>query len=252
MSDRLPEIALTDDEIDQVLRGCQDRAVLVGGQALAFWAQHYAVTPVGVLAANVTSDVDFLGSSQVARGLARALKPQGWRFWRPTMDDATSQTAKLSKRVEGQGIKQVDFLGSVLGLETEHVKRNAVSVRLADGTHLRVLHPLDVLESRLKNIAVLPSKRDNEGIAQARLAIDITRVYLEHLARDGNTRALLNAIERIGEIALDSSLMSVFHTYNLDPLAAVPVDRVPSKKFRERRWPQLLTLVTEKRQAYGQ
>lgn len=252
MSRPLPEIALTEDEIDQILHGCQDRAVLVGGQALAFWAQHYAITPVGVLSANVTSDVDFLGTAQVARELAQALKRQGWRFWLATMDDATAQTAKLSKRIEGQGIKQVDFLGSIIGLETERLKRHAVGLHLADGTHLRVLHPLDVLESRLKNIAALPSKRDSQGIAQANLAIDITRAYLEQLGRESRTRALLRAIERIARIALDQGLAPVFHDFSLNPLAAVPVETVPSEKFQERRWPQLLTLVAEQRKSYAQ
>ncbi len=252
MNSPLPEIALTEDEIDQILQGCRGRAVLVGGQALAFWAQHYAVTPVGVLSANVTSDVDFLGSAEVARELAQALKRQGWRFWRATMDDATVQTAKLSKRIEGQGIKQVDFLASVIGLETERIKRHAVGVTLADGTHLRVLHPLDVLESRLKNIAALPSKRDSQGIAQANLAVDITRVYLEHLGREGRTRVLLNAIERVASMALDKGLASVFHDFSLNPLSAVPVDMVSSEEFQERRWPQILSLVAEQRKTYAQ
>lgn len=247
MSEPLPEIALTEDEIDQILRGCQGRAVLVGGQALAFWAQHYAVTPLGVLSSNVTSDVDFLGSAQAARQVAETLKPLGWRFWRPAMDDATPQTAKLSKRIEGKGIKQIDFLGSIIGLETKRIKQRAVGLHLADGTELRVLHPLDVLESRLKNMVALPSKRDSQGIAQAHLAIDIARAYLEQLGRERRTRALLNAIERVGHIALDKSLAPILHEFNLDPLAAVPVDRVQSAEFHKRRWPQLLALVAEQR-----
>lgn len=252
MSEPLPEIALTEEEIDQILRGCQGRALLVGGQALAFWAQHYAVTPLGVLSANVTSDVDFLGSAHAARELAEALKPLGWRFWRPTMDDATPQTAKLSKRLEGKGIKQIDFLGSILGLDTERVKQHAVGVHLADGTEVRVLHPLDVLESRLRNIAALPSKRGSQGIAQANLAIEITRAYLRQLGRDSRTRALLNAIERVGRIALDKSFSAIFHDFNLDPLSAVPLAEVTSNEFRERRWPQLLSQVAEQRKGYAQ
>lgn len=41
MTEPLPEIALTEEEIDQILHSCNGRALLVGGQALAFWAQHY-------------------------------------------------------------------------------------------------------------------------------------------------------------------------------------------------------------------
>lgn len=193
----LPELALTEKEVDEILRSCDGRALLVGGQALAFWAQYYGIVPIDVLGENVTSDADFIGTAAVARGMAAALKSKGWRYWQPTMDSATPQTAKLSKRIEGKGIKQIDFLDSIIGLERERVMRRAVTLHLRDGTRLQLLHPLDVLESRLKNLAVLPSKRNRQGIAQARLAIDITRAFLEELVSEGKMRLLLTAIERI-------------------------------------------------------
>jgi hypothetical protein len=251
MTEPLPEIALTEEEIDLILRGCSGRAVLVGGQALAFWAQHYQIKPLGVLSANVTTDVDFLGSAQVARELSQLLKPQGWRYWKPSLDDATPQTVKLSKRIAGHGIKQIDFLGSIVGLKTEGIKQRAIVLNLADGTHLRVLHPLDVLESRLKNLAQLPSKRGPQGIAQAQLAIDIVKSFLDQLLSE-NSRKLLDAIERVVRMAQEKSAEAVFDDYGLDPLTAIPADRVSSEEFRTRRWPQILTLVTEQRGAYTQ
>jgi hypothetical protein len=252
MTEPLPEIALTEEEIDQILRSCDGRALLVGGQALAFWAQHYQVKPLGVLSVNVTSDADFVGTAQVARDLWQSLKPMGWRYWQPSLNDATSQTAKLSKRVEGRGIKQIDFLGSIVGLKTEGIQRRAVVLSLADSTHIRVLHPLDVLESRLKNLARLPSKRDPQGIAQAHLAIDVARCLLEQLLREEPARRLLDAIERVTRMAQEKSLEGAFHDYGLDLLNAVPADRVPSQEFRTRRWPQILTLITEQRRGYAQ
>jgi hypothetical protein len=252
MTEALPEIALTEDEIDQILRGCDGRALLVGGQALAFWAQHYQITPLGVLSVNVTSDADFVGTAQVARDLSQTLKPLGWRYWQPSVDDATPQTAKLSKHIEGQGIKQIDFLGSIVGLKTEGIQQRAVVLNLADGTRIRVLHPLDVLESRLKNLAQLPSKRNPEGIAQAHLAIDVGRSFLEQLLSAEPARQLLDAIERVVRMAQEKSLEAVFHNYRLDLLRAIPADQVPSKEFRQRRWPQILTLITEHRRTYAQ
>jgi hypothetical protein len=249
---RLPEIALTREEVHDILRSCNGRALLVGGQALALWAQRFRIAPVGVLGANVTSDVDFLGSTQVARELAEVLKPKGWRYWQATLDDGTAQIARLSKRIEDEGIKQIDFLGSLVGLDSARVRRRAVTVHLTDGTELKVLHPLDVLESRLKNLAALPSKRDRQGIAQAQLAIDIVRRFLEDLLRDHRTRLLLNAIERLARIAQDKSLDRVFHEFELNPLDAVPADHVPSGDFRTRRWPQIVEVVGAQRRAYAQ
>jgi hypothetical protein len=251
MTEVLPEIALTEEEIDHILRSCDGRALLVGGQALAFWAQHYQVKPLGVLAVNVTSDADFVGTAQVARDLSQALKSEGWRYWQPSVEDATAQTAKLSKRVEGYGIKQIDFLGSIVGLKTEGIRQRGVVLNLSDGTRVRVLHPLDVLESRLKNLAQLPSKRNSQGIAQAHLAVDIVKCFLEQLLREEPLRRLLDAIERLARITQDKGLERVFHDYGLDPLSAVPADRVASEEFRTRRWPQLLTLIAEQRGTYA-
>ena len=246
----LPELALTEEEVSEILRTCDGEALLVGGQALAFWAQHYQITPLGVLAQHVTSDADFLGSAATARELAEALRPHGWRYWPVSMDDATAQTAKLSKRIEGEGIKQIDFLGSIIGLATDRIKQRAVVLHLADGTRLQVLHPLDVLESRLKNLAVLPSKRDRQGVAQAQLAIDIVRSYLEQLIAAGDLRQLLSAIERVARIALDKTLDAVFHEFRLDLLSAVPADRVPSEEFQTRRWPQIREFVAKQRETH--
>lgn len=101
----LPELALTEEEVDEILRSCDGRALLIGGQTLVFWAYHYGIAPPGALGANVTSDADFLGPAHVAREMAEALKPQGWRYWQPTMDDATPQTARCPDNNIGDGRK---------------------------------------------------------------------------------------------------------------------------------------------------
>lgn len=251
MTTSLSEVALTEEEIDQILRSCNGRALLVGGQALAFWAQHYQVKPLGVLAANVTSDADFVGTAQVARELWQTLRALGWKYWQPSPDDATSQTAKLTKTVDGQGIKQVDFLGSVIGLNTESIRRRAVALNLADGTLLWVLHPLDVLESRLQNLVRLSSKRTSQGVAQTHLALEVVRCYLQEALHENSPRRLLDAIERVAHIARQPGLAAVLHDYSLDLLSVVPVDRVPVEEFRTRRWPQLKAAVDEQRRIYA-
>ncbi len=249
-STQLPEIALTEEEIESVYRGCNGRALLVGGQALAFWAQYYQITPLGVLSPNITRDADFVGTAQDASQVAEAMKPLGWTLWKPTMDDATPQAAKLSKTIAGQGIKQVDFLSGIVGLNTESIRKRAVRFIRADGAHLWVLHPLDVLASRLKNLAHLPSKRDPQGIAQAALGIDVARAFLEQQTREASPRKLLDAIERIAKIAQDKDLDAVFYEYGFDLLAVVPVDRVTSEEFRTKRWPQVVAAAADQRTKY--
>jgi hypothetical protein len=248
--DLVPEIALTTEEIDEILAQCGPSALLVGGQALALWAVLYEVKLPEVLAASITSDADFIGSAAVAAKLGRALKL--WQFWKPTPDDATVQTAKLTRTVSG-GIKQIDFLGSIAGLKTDAVKRRAVTLSLTSGSELRVLHPLDVLESRLQNLLLIPGKRNANGIAQAHLAIGIIKGFLARLLDEkASLRLVFDAIERITQIATNKRLTGVLFDYNLDVLTAIPIERIEHATFLSKRWPKILDSVKDQKRKYLQ
>ena len=161
MVEKPQELPLTPEEIDQIQRIVGPAALLVGGQALAFWANYYRVQPVGVLSGSISADIDFIGSAAVARRLVSALH---WTLWLPTPEDGSAQTAKLSQAV-ADGIKQIDFLTGITGLTTAAVEKRAVRVQLGPDASLRILHPLDVLECRLQNLRELPHKRTAQGIA---------------------------------------------------------------------------------------
>jgi hypothetical protein len=245
---QIPEVALTPEEVQEILAHCGSDALLVGGQALALWAAVYEVTPPPVLAAAISSDADFIGSVQLARKLGHALK--SWEFWQPAPDDATPQTAKLTRTME-EGIKQIDFLDGIAGLDTDAVQRRAATITLASGTELRVLHPLDVLESRLQNLRLIAGKRNAAGIAQAHLAVAIGRSFLLRLIEDEvSIRVIFDAVERIGQIATNKALTEVMLDYNVDLLSAVPAERIEQSAFRTKRWPQITQTVAERKRKY--
>jgi hypothetical protein len=239
------EVALTPDEVQEILAHCGPHALLVGGQALALWAAVYDVSPPKLLAMAISSDADFIGTADVARKLGRALKQ--WDLWQATLDDATVQTAKLTRTVEG-GIKQIDFLGAIAGLSTEAVQRRAVTITLSSGVDLRVLHPLDVLESRLQNLLLIPDKRNARGVAQAHLAVKIANGFISRLVTEGaSIRVIFDAIERIGQIATNKSITAVMLDYDIDVLSAVPVEQIDHADFRMKRWPQITDAVQEQK-----
>lgn len=68
------ETPLTPEDVRKILRVCAEEGVLVGGQALAFWADHLEVKPPVDLPV-VTVDADFIGDARLARKLGSAL---GW------------------------------------------------------------------------------------------------------------------------------------------------------------------------------
>ena len=172
------EVSLSDGEVAEILVQCGTEALLVGGQALAIWAEYLQVRPTGVLSAIVTADADFVGSRQLAKKLSAAL---GWHLYLPTAENATAQTAKVSTTLPDGGVKQIDFLNAVVGLDTVKIQARAAELQLRSGTRVRIMSPLDVLESRLRNLDILPGKRNSIGIAQAELAIAVVGKFFAAL-----------------------------------------------------------------------
>src|SRR6202158_4976565 len=123
------EEPLTPQEAQVILSICSPRGLLVGGQALAFWADHLRVERPANLASGVTADADFIGDSVLAKDLARRL---GWQIWIPALDDSTPQTGKVTHRTKSGEVKQVDFLSGVVGLTTKDLARRAIEMEMPD------------------------------------------------------------------------------------------------------------------------
>jgi hypothetical protein len=238
---------LSPQDVKAILSVCSTRGLLVGGQALAFWSDRLGVTRPRELVASVTADADFIGDSVLARDLGRQL---GWDTWIPTLDDATPQTGKVTQRVRGSGVKQVDFLSGVVGLSTKDVVRRAAELDVPQIGRIRVMHPIDVLDSRIANLDLLPEKRTPAGVAQASLAVEVTRAFLRVEVEQRGERAGLKLLERVAEIAEDIAAVRVYLTHGIDPLLAVPLDAFRTTRALHRtRWPQIEAQVAGRRAA---
>src|ERR1700732_5055517 len=246
-SERETEAPLTPEDVRKILSICSPRGLLVGGQALAFWADHLQVERPVTLVSGVTADADFIGDSALAKDLARRL---GWQIWIPALDDATPQTGKVTHRTKSGEVKQVDFLSGVVGLTTKDLARRAIEMEMPDIGHLRVIHPIDVLDSRIQNLHLLPEKRTDAGIAQARLAVDVARAFIRQEIATRGERAGLKLLERAADIAGDIAAVRVFLLYGVDPLRAVPLeDFRTTSALHKVRWPQIVREVAQKRES---
>jgi hypothetical protein len=244
-TERQVEAPLSPAEVTRILKICSPEGLLVGGQALAFWADHYQVRRPPDLESGVTADADFIGDSELARRLGKQL---GWTTWIPALDDATPQTGKVTRRLRNGTVKQVGFLAGVVGLTTKDLSRRAVQVELPHAEVLRVIHPIDVLDSRIQNLHALPEKRNRVGIAQAALATDVARACIRHTVTETGERAALKLLERVADIAAETAAVRVFLLYGVDPLAAVPLEDFRTTSALHRvRWPQIVAAVQAKR-----
>lgn len=241
------EAALTPDDIASVLRICSPEGVLVGGQALAHWVDWLGVPVPATLASGITTDVDFLGNAQLAKRLGRGL---GWKTWIPSLDDATTQIAKVTHAAPDGSVKQVDFLSGIVGLQTRAILKRAAQLEVEGIGTVTLLHPADVLESRVANLRYIPGKRTPAGLAQCRLAIDMVAAYIRSLVKSDGERVGLKVLERVVDIAGDYPGLVVFVLYGIDVLAAAPLDAFPNVPELHRvRWPQVQAALGRERAA---
>ena len=245
-SEQDTEEPLSPAEVREILKVCSAGGLLVGGQALAFWADFLAVALPPILSSGVSSDADFIGDVALARKLARTLR---WNEWVPSMDDATPHTAKVTKRAAGGGVKQVDFLSGVAGLNTQDRERRAMDVEIPEIGRVRVIHPVDVLESRIQNLYLLPEKRTKAGVAQALLAVDVARAFIRHTIAEHGERSALKLLERVATIAGETAALRVHLKFDVEPLNAVPLDDFrTTAALHGVRWPQVHAEIAAKRQ----
>jgi hypothetical protein len=97
LSEQIQEVALTEEEKDTILSYCGPEPLLVGGQALAFWAVWFKIESPAELGDKITTDADFieyrrqssrLGSTSDIRG-GRPHAPRSlWKTKLLTEDDA--------------------------------------------------------------------------------------------------------------------------------------------------------------------
>ena len=226
--------------------------ILVGGQALAFWAAYYSV-PAPAIA--VTKDVDFVGTRADVERLAHGL---GGKATFRRQRDLTLLTGQIEKYLPGGDYINIDVLSRVYGdVSAESLAKRAVVAESPAGK-FRVMHPLDVLQGRLENVYGLVEKQDEHGIAQLQLAIAMVREFLRDIAsqeagllRETVRRPVtLRHLRRIEALALSDAGRKVAKRYDVHVADAIdPVPLLHIESFAAKKLPQLLPLMSSERQA---
>jgi hypothetical protein len=167
-----------------------DDAFLIGGQATNFWAWFFQEDePELKLKGPFTSqDIDYFGSQEVARTLARAL---GGELRLPINDDHTPSTAQIVTSIGGRPLV-IDFLGEVLGIRDRELRRGVSILEITGEIEgrpatvlIKVLHPVLCLKSRI--ISMLhPATRRTGQVArmQAEASLVIVRRYIDDALDD--------------------------------------------------------------------
>lgn len=240
----------TPPEVVQALLAASGDEVLVGGQALIYWARAFSLVEQED-APTISNDVDFLtaSASNVHRVKAYAKVLQG-KVFVPSEKAMTALVGQAYKDVSDTELLNVDVLWDVYGLDADAVRQRAVTVE-ADGIRFRVMHPLHVLESRLMNLHKLRDKQNEKGAAQLRLAIDVGREFLRSAlpqARAGQVASgrspLQGYVSEIEHLALRDAGRKVAKRYGIHVADAIDPSVIPAGSFWTKRWPALRTLMS--------
>jgi hypothetical protein len=225
--------------------------VLVGGQAVNFWASFYQrrVPALAREAPFTSKDIDFCGDKRTVRVCAERL---GGTPRVATFDDATPNNGTVVF-VDAAGItRTLDIVSAPFGLEAAEVHDTAVPVELADdagvstGVHFYVMHPVLCMESRAHNVVGLPGSYDTlQGRKQLRLSVVFARAFLLDVLDGGidaedAVRTVLKLNERIFRFCTrDRHAKELYQARGVDPAEALVDDARLPTAFRERRLPQM-------------
>lgn len=231
------ESVFTLAQLEHLLSKADQTTVLVGGQALVYWVDRYGISvPPARQAEGISSDADFLGDRSVVSRLADGV---GGKASYPSQHAITALVGQVTIPLKESEFLNVDVIGRIVGIDADAVRKRALHVQLGDVRFL-VMHPLDVLQSRIENLAQIPDKRTEEGIDQAHLSVAVARAYVEAIsAEPDGQRLALKAIEHIVRIGTSGAGRKASKEFGIDFLLAIPVHVIDNDSFLTQRWPQI-------------
>ena len=245
------EVRVPPDLLGRILDLAGTDMILVGGQALAFWAAYYHTTASSIA---ITKDVDLLGTRADVERLAHGL---GGRAVFPHKKEKTLLVGQVMKDLPGGDSVNIDVMFRVYGnITTEAITTRAVLAESRAG-RFRVMHPLDVLQGRLENVHGLPVKQDEHGVAQLRLAVEMARKFVSDIGSQEASVAgkaarpvALRHLARIEGLALSDAGRKVANRYGVHVADAIdPSPVLHIKAFVSKKLPRLLKLMSDARRA---
>jgi hypothetical protein len=167
----------------------QTDAVVIGGQAVNLWAEHYQADspPWNELRPYTSFDLDVLGSRADVLKCSEALDVEPFF---PLPAENTANSGKIVAQIGGTDF-EIDFLHSPYGLSPAEIRELARNITF-ENIPLKVLHPLHCVESKTVNLAAMPQNTgERQDLKHLRLSIAILRAYLRDLTLAGQSDQML-------------------------------------------------------------
>lgn len=153
---------------------------------------------------------------------------------------------------------RIDFLASVYGLNDAEIDNTAIPFsgqnELA-GINIKVLHPVLCLEGKLRSLRGLP-QQGRQDLKHVKMSILCVKEFSQDLCQQAEARSGLKLVERVLGNALREDGLSAWYRYGIEVESAIPIDTLTAQadskwqRFSERRLPQVLQQIQDKRNQY--
>ena len=241
----LQEIPISKEVMLKLFSGIPSDAILVGGQALAYWVEHFKIDPIqGCLEGEeyVSRDADFLGRREHVKLLSEIVSGIADYPSEKAMTILCGQIFLV--KYDEKTYMNIDVIHRIGNMDSEAVRRRAVEASI-QGNGFLVMHPLDVLVSRVENYRGIKEKQTSNGLRQVSLSIDVAKSYVaEAIKRD--EKVAIKAIEKIAEVARSAAGAyarkhgaEIYNVIDSANLAAT----IKNENFLLRRLPKLIAEI---------
>jgi hypothetical protein len=169
------------DQFSEILK-VRDAAgkpyLLIGGQAVNYWAERYLASESELVALRpfTSADIDFKGNVGDVRRIAEqlALKP-GY----PPKVAMTALAGVIPLQIAGQP-SNIEIVRQVPGVSST-VDKLAIEAKWEDN-NIRVLDPVSLLASKLELVATVPQAKRND-VPHLKILVPCVRAFLDELLR---------------------------------------------------------------------
>lgn len=236
-----------EDIISKIESGTSEPIVIVGGQAIVFWATQYQNAISELRELSYTSrDIDLLGSARVALEIRDALR--GRVRLNDNPNDHVRVNAAIVTFVDRSGhTREIDVLENLAGLKPEEVVKHCIAVTLPAGTEAHFMHPVHCMESRFHNTNGKLARRDSKSLFQLRTAFLCAKHYLGELYKNAPPQAVIDWNNRIYKFCrFNRNAAPVERT---DPFEAIFIDGDDPKMqlFMKHQYPRMKASLEKRR-----
>src|ERR1017187_1830087 len=203
-----------------VIQHVPEECPLVGGQAVAWWAQEYCPSDKPI----TSCDIDFWGFRDDLTTLARALRH---KIILPHRYDMTTWVGGIPMILNGEKT-MVEFINTVPGLDAFSPEKVSVRQLFSAGTRqkkLLVLSPVSLVLAKLYALRAF-DQTERQDELHLKVSLVTANRFIGQLLREANIKQVLWNVERIIACSQNKPYKRLEAQHGFKVLSAIPMQQI--------------------------